>query len=207
MHQAQPLWREPTTLGAIDPTITANNGTTYLVWKVDGNAVGQPTPIFAAALSEDGLQVVGKPILLITDDQPWENGLVEGPWITQPANSSFFYLFYSGCGYASTCYAIGVARAPSPLGPYVKFAGNPILHTKDPETGVSFEGPGHCSVVARYPNKVGAPWVMVYHAWPHGGIGTHRMMMTDTVDWTSPDQWPRIAAGYPSETPQPSPPV
>ncbi len=175
---------------------------------MDGNAVGQPTPIFAAALDTLGLNVVGKPVLLITDDQPWENGLVEGPWIARPANSSFFYLFYSGCGYANPCYAIGVARAPTPLGPYTKYGSNPILHTRQPESSVSFEGPGHCSVVARYPTKAGAPWVMVYHAWPHGQVGTHRMLMTDVVDWSAPDQWPRIAqVGYPSETPQPSPPV
>lgn len=41
----------------------------------------------------------------------------------------------------------------------------------------SWEGPGHCSVV-KSPN---GKWLMIYHAWPRGGINTKRLMLLDEV--------------------------
>lgn len=34
---------------------------------------------------------------------------------------------------------------------------------------------------------------MVYHAWPHGQIGTKRVIMLDQIKWTA-DKWPSIGS-------------
>jgi beta-xylosidase len=51
-------------------------------------------------------------------------------------------------------YAIGYAIAPSPLGPFIKYDGNPII-----QKGDNIFGPGHCSVTKASDGQL---W-MVYH--------------------------------------------
>ena len=68
-----------------------------------------------------------------------------------------YYVFYSGNAYDTVDYAIGVAQAPSPLGPFTK-AGGPIL-----STGGAWAGPGHCSVV----DTPAGDTYMIFHAWRH----------------------------------------
>lgn len=138
----------------------------------------------------------GPATLLLKNDQSWENGIVEGQWFVK--EGAYYYMFYSGCGYNNECYAIGVARATSPLGPYEKHTG-PIFKTKNPKTNVSWEGPGHCSVV----QSPSGQWLMFYHAWPHNQINTKRLMLLDTVKFVN--GWPTTEFGYPSETNQVDP--
>ncbi|MCP3166275.1 glycoside hydrolase family 43 protein [Myxococcus qinghaiensis] len=164
-------------MGMIDATFfTDTAGTGYLVWKADGNAVGQPTPIYGQALSADGLSLVGTRRTLITNNLGWEGGVVEAPWVV--ARGGYYYLFYSGNAYYNSTYAVGVARATSPLGPYTK-AGAPIL-----ATGGGWVGPGHNSVV----NGPGGETVMVYHAW--NSAHTARVMLVDAISW--PNGWPAV---------------
>jgi beta-xylosidase len=66
-------------------------------------------------------------------------------------------------------------------------------------TNKSWEGPGHCSVVRSPKGK----WLMFYHAWPHGEIGTKRVMLLDEVTFVS--GWPKVNDGFPSETAVPDP--
>lgn len=99
---------------------------------------------------------------------------------------------FIGCGYANDCYAVGVAVANNPLGPYTKNPNNPILRTRSPMTSASWEGPGHCSVVKSPEGK----WLIFYHAWPHGAIGTKRLMLLDEVKFTG--TWPTVNDGFPS---------
>jgi arabinan endo-1,5-alpha-L-arabinosidase len=66
-------------------------------------------------------------------------------------------------------------------------------------TSASWEGPGHCSVVKSPEGK----WLMFYHAWPHGAIGTKRLMLLDEVKFTG--IWPTVNDGFPSETKIPDP--
>ena len=56
----------------------------------------------------------------------------------------------------------------------------------------SWEGPGHCSVV-KSPN---GKWLMIYHAWPRGGINKKRLMLLDEVKFIG--QWPQVNNGSPS---------
>lgn len=138
-------------MGMIDPTFYRDNNTNYLIWKEDANDPAHCsrncyTRIFLSPLDESGTKVLlprDKWVVLIQQSQSWEGPLVEAPWIIFNPATDYYYLFYSGNGYASRGYAVGVARAHTLAGPWTKYPANPILHT-----GTSvFYGPGHCSVV------------------------------------------------------------
>lgn len=158
--------------GVIDATVFTVSNTKYLVYKVDGNAHGQPCLIYAIQLSATGTSVGGPATLLLRNDLSWEGGIVEGPWFIKEGN--YYYLFYSSCAYNNECYSVGVARSTNALGPYEKHP-TPILHTRNPKTNQSWLGPGHCSVV----RKTNGKWLMIYHAWPRNGLNTKRVMLLD----------------------------
>ncbi len=167
-------------------------GQSYLVWKDDGNAFGKPTPIWGQKLAPDGLSVVGGKAKLITNDLGWEGSVVEGPWVTR--RGSDYYLFYSGNAYYNASYAVGVAHATSPLGPYTK-AGAPILTSHG-----AWAGPGHGSVV----KAPGGDDVLVFHAWEASHIGQDpgRVPLVDRIQW--PGAWPTMI-GAPSSASRPMP--
>jgi arabinan endo-1,5-alpha-L-arabinosidase len=149
-----------------------------LLWKVEGNPVGKPTPIKIQPLATDGLSVTGNATTLISNTLAWEGALIEGPWMIE--RGSYFYLFYSANGFADPNYSVGVARATSPLGPFVK-GGSKILATKGHWTG-----PGHGSIV-RGPS---GGWVHVYQRWVVGQIlkPPGRVVLVDRLQWEN--NWP-----------------
>jgi GH43 family beta-xylosidase len=168
-------------MGLIDPTEIDAPGGPYVVWKEDGNALGKPTPINAQPLAANGLSVVGSPTTLITNDQAWEGAVTEAPFMIEKAGT--YYLFYSGNSYANSSYAIGVARASAPTGPFTK-AGPPIL-----VTGGAWAGPGHCSVV----ETPAGDTAIVYAAWEQScinGAGCGRLDLVDEVLWQN--GWPSV---------------
>jgi len=171
-------------MGMIDVSEFADaSGDPYLVWKADGNAVGQHTPIYGQKLAANGTSLTGSRATLITNDRSWEGPLVEGPWVLLHGGS--YYLFYSGNSYGNATYAVGVAKASSPLGPYTKL-GSPIL-----QSDVAWKGPGHCSVVTTPAGNT----VMVYHAWQAGhvnGSGDTRHLLIDNMVWSG--GWPSVPA-------------
>ncbi len=174
-----PLLHDPNP-GVIDAThFEGPDGTHYLIWKTAG-APGRRTPIHIQPLTADGLSLRGSKATLITNDLAWEGPLVEGPWMIQ--RGTYYYLFYSGNSFDSTRYAVGVARATSPLGPFTKL-GPPIL-----TSNYAWSGPGHGSVV-RGP---GGEWVHVYHAWEAGHVGEApgRVVLVDRIDWRG--GWPHM---------------
>jgi GH43 family beta-xylosidase len=181
-------------MGLIDATEFADAaGAPYLVWKEDGNAVGKPTPIYGQPLAANGLALTGSRTTLITNDRPWEGAVVEGPWVI--AHGGTWYLFYSGNSYADGRYALGVARAASPLGPYEKLP-DPIVVTNG-----TWVGPGHGSVVEAPSGET----VLLYHAWAAGhvnGPGDSRLVLLDPVTWSN--GWPRLP-GAPSAVYRPHP--
>ncbi len=179
--------------GVIDAhEFDAPDGRHFLVWKVDGNAVGLATPIYIQQLGDDGVTLLGARTEILRNDRAWEGALVEGPWMIH--HDGFYYLFYSANAYASARYALGVARASSPLGPFEK-AADPILVSNG-----SFGGPGHGSVVL----GPSGDWVLVYHAWRADSIGTApgRLVLVDRISWR--DGWPHMDAA-PSPRSQPLP--
>ena len=181
-------------MGLIDATMYQHtDGALYLYWKEDGNAVGRRTPIHGQRLAPDGLSLTGPAPTLITNDLAWEGGLVEAPWVVSEGAS--VYLFYSANAFYDGRYAVGVARASSPLGPFTK-RGAPIV-----ATGGSFVGPGHGSVI----DAPSGGQALVYHAWREGYVNTPgegREVLVDRVTWSG--GWPALA-GAPSGAPRANP--
>ncbi len=180
-----PILNEPE--GSIDPCFARDeHGQPFLIWKTDGNSVGRPTPIHAQPLTPDLLHLTGAPVQLITNDAPWEAGVVEGPSILR--HSHRFYMFYAGntcCGHACQ-YAEGVARASHLLGPWEKFPHNPLIDAND-----HWRCPGHGTAV----HGLAGQDYLLYHAYPAGGtIYVGREAVLDHIRW-SEDGWPVINAG------------
>ncbi|WP_076262476.1 glycoside hydrolase family 43 protein [Intrasporangium flavum] len=155
-----PLVCEQDQGGSIDASpFVASDGTAYLYWKNDGNAVGMDTWISVQRLSADGLHLEGEPKRLVKQDLPWEGSLVEAPFVWE--RGGVFHLFYSANDYGSDKYAVGHATATSPTGPFTKDP-EPVLTSTDVAAG-----PGHCALF----EHDGTVW-MVYHAWDPGAVGS-----------------------------------
>jgi arabinan endo-1,5-alpha-L-arabinosidase len=140
--------------------------------------------------------------------EPYER-LVEAPWIH--ARHGRYYLFYSGddCCSEDPAYAVMVARAEHPLGPYEKpaevrgeWGANVVLHYSD-----RWVGPGHNAVVT---DAAGTDW-LVYHAIDPANPdqpaveARKRPMLIDRIEWK--DGWPRVARDEPSAGVQSAPVV
>jgi len=134
-----------TALGkSIDPFIFIDDdGSKYLyfVKLQEGNR------IFSAELKDDlsGIKpgTVTSCLNAVVHPQQWENmedkewSVTEGPTILK--HEGTYFLFYSANDYRSIYYAVGYATAPSPMGPWTKYPGNPVLN-KD---SIGQNGPGH----------------------------------------------------------------
>ncbi|HEU5061413.1 MAG TPA: family 43 glycosylhydrolase, partial [Kofleriaceae bacterium] len=181
-------------VGVIDAShFEDGDGKHYLLYKIDGNSQGQPTPIYLRELAADGLSFAAgsQPVeLLRNDPSSWEGGVVEAPWLVRRRGT--YYLFYSGNVYDHR-YRTGVARSAALAGPYEKL-GPPILGNNE-----RWVGPGHGSIVA-----LGDGDYFVYHAWPAAPGGVHdqaagRHVLVDRIEWGA-DGWPHIHDGTPSRT-------
>jgi beta-xylosidase len=156
---SKPLVCEEDQGGSIDASpFVAADGTAYLYWKNDGNAIGLDTWISVQRLSTDGLRLEGEPKRLLRQDLPWEGQLVEAPFVWE--RDGVFHLFYSANDYGSADYAVGHATASSPTGPFTKDP-DPVLTSTEVAAG-----PGHCALFEQ-DGRV----LMVYHAWPPDSIG------------------------------------
>ena len=74
--------------------------------------------------------------MLLEPTEPWENAkasVVECGYLVK--HGGIYYLLYSGGNYNST-YGTGYATSESPLGPFTKYAYNPILVSNDQAFGV-----------------------------------------------------------------------
>jgi hypothetical protein len=81
--------------GSIDPSVhIAIDGSAYLYWKSDDNAIGRRAVLWGARLSADGMSVTGNRVALARADRAWEAGIVENPAMVH--TTSGFTLFYSG---------------------------------------------------------------------------------------------------------------
>ncbi|KAJ7624354.1 Arabinanase/levansucrase/invertase [Roridomyces roridus] len=141
--QAQPIVCNAGAGGVIDASgFEAPGGQLYLVWKVDGNSIGQPTPIFIQPLASNGFTLQGSPTQLITND-PVDGGLVEAPSLVYW--QGWYYLFFSSNSYNTLNYDVSYAVATSATGPYTKVqAPNAPLLTSGK---CSTAGPGGATVI------------------------------------------------------------
>lgn len=154
-----PLVCEKNRGGSIDAhAFRDTDGSRYLYWKNDGNAVGVDTYISVQRLNAAGTKLVGQPKRLFKETLGWEGRLVEAPFMWKHGDT--YHLFYSANAYDSADYAVGHAVADSPLGPFTKDK-EPVLVSNSVAAG-----PGHCALFERN----GKVW-MAYHAWPPDAIG------------------------------------
>ena len=176
--------------GSIDASpFRDDDGALYLLWKNDANSLNQTTWIYAQRLSDDGLDLEGEPARLVSNDQGWEGGVVEGPVMWK--EDERYYLFFSGNDYSGDLYAVGYATCEGPLGPCEDAPENPIL-----KSACEASGPGHHSLI-----RVGdATWAL-YHAWPASSGEDKRTMWLDRLEWN--DGKPVVAGPTCGEQPGP----
>lgn len=124
---------------------------------IDGKHTSQ---IYVAELHKDLKSFATKPILATTPNQTWENPDREWRWNEGSfvmKHKKTYYLMYSANVYDSPDYSVGYATATHPLGPWMKYAGNPILKK---DMSIHASGPGHNSVTTSPDEK---ELYIVYH--------------------------------------------
>jgi len=177
------------------------SGRSYLYWGSDGS------PIYARELAEDRTRfAAGSEAVAVLEpdpDRPYE-GLIEAPWVH--VHDGTYYLFYSGddcCSWPDPGYAVMVARADSPLGPFKRRGpGNQHIVL---EASERWEAPGHNAVAV---DDAGRTW-LVYHAidsrkpYQPAIEAVRRPMLIDPIEWV--DGWPTVAGRAPSEGAAPRP--
>jgi hypothetical protein len=176
--------------GAIDPSIFMDGDTPYLLWKSDGDCCKLPTVIYSQQLAPDGLTTAGPPNRLITADQAWEAGIVEGPSMVKvddpPEGSttgSTYDLFYSANNWNSADYAVGIAECTSVAGPCTKTLTGPWMRSAQ-----QYSGPGG----QEFFQNPGGVW-MVHHGFLPGQAGTpdgQRRIYLDLLDFKGNDPVP-----------------
>lgn len=124
--------------GAIDAnTFVANDGTRYLTWKNDGNAIGQPSTLWLTRTLNNGTSLTGGNTAMLTS-----SSVIEAPDLVQ--RGSQFVLLYSGGGYTDCNYLTSYATAPSLGGPWT-VAYRPLMTTASFDNRVC--GPGGADFV------------------------------------------------------------
>ena len=110
--------------GSIDPEPFVDaDGSLYLLWKSDANALNLDAWIYSQRLSDDGRTLLGEPLRLITRDQEWERPLVENP--SMVLQNGVYYLIYSANWWEGGNYALGYAICDGPSGPCTKPSDEP----------------------------------------------------------------------------------
>jgi beta-xylosidase len=121
----------------------------------------------------DPLTKRGEPRIVVRPTEEWERrnaAVTEGPVVLKRAG--IYYLMYSGNGADWPDYAIGYATARSPVGPFEKYAGNPIARRSQ-----TVLGPGH-HCVAEGPD--GRLWLVYHQKWD-AGHNFHRFLAIDPL--------------------------
>ena len=115
---------------------------------------------------DDPVTVTGEwEYLLKTQIASWEGLVNEAPWMIK--RNGVYYLMFSGNGANLPLYAVGYATSADPMGPFVKYEGNPILSV---DWARDFYGPGHNSVSY----GPGGEMLMFYHTKKSGSVAWER---------------------------------
>lgn len=147
-------------------------------------------PILVQELASDRLRFMpgSSPLALLQREpqRPYRR-LIEGAWVI--LRGEYYYLFFSGdrCCDREPRYAVMVARARDPLGPFEQLEA-PIL-----EADGAWLAPGHNSVIA---DAAGRDWIVYHaiHAQRHAARaepGVERVLLVDRLEYR--DGWPALA--------------
>ncbi|WP_405058056.1 family 43 glycosylhydrolase [Kribbella sp. NBC_01505] len=154
--------------GAIDAnTFVDRDGSRYLVWKNDGNAIGKPSTLWLTKTTDNGKTLVGGNSALLSS-----NGIAEAPDLVQ--RDGRYLLFFSTNGYNDCNYQSTYATATSLAGPWT-VQQRPLMTTQAFDGHVC--GPGGADFVG---DKV------FLHGWANGS----RHLYVADVGW--PNDWPVV---------------
>jgi beta-xylosidase len=178
--EAEPL------VPAIDPSIVEDPSTDqlYMFWS------DQPNQIWAGELSPSGTTMEPQVREVLHVSEPFEcdprdhSCTIEAPEPFYVGGN--FYLLYSGASTWDSSYAVGVASAPAPFGPFVKL-GHPILRQ-----GGGFYSTGHTSEPVLGPD--GNAYIL-YHARTSPGVhrpSDTRYLMLARFGWAN--GWPTVVS-------------
>lgn len=131
----------PSPIKQIDPFVFIDNdGKKYLyhIRLTNGNR------IFVAEMKDDLSAIIPETVSeCIAATEEWENTansnwpVAEGPSVLK--HNGLYYLFYTANDFRNPDYAVGYATGSSPLGPWKKYEGNPIINKEL----ICKNGPGH----------------------------------------------------------------
>ena len=145
-------------------------------------------------LAPDRLE--GRPTRVTFPSQRWEGPYGDWYWNEAPyvlKRRGTYFQLYSGGFFDDASYAVGIATAPSPRGPWRKYRRNPILRGRTP-----IHGPGHNSIV--YGPDAATPYA-VYHGYVGDERG--RKIHIDRLRWAG--DRPLIDGPTAGEQPLPPP--
>lgn len=127
-----------------------------------------------------------KPIVYPGKDKTYSN-LIEGSWLDY--NKGIYYLYYSGdncCGEKAN-YAVMIARASNPLGPFERLGEvNRSLNSTILEKDSVYLAPGHNSI---FKDEKGKKWI-AYHAIERSHKEKGRVMCINRI--TYKNGWPVV---------------
>lgn len=142
----QPIWGEK----SIDTSLFIDDdGTPYLYFVrfTDGNV------IWVAEMNDDLTGIKQETLTeCIKAEEPWELSqdkpakVAEGPSVLK--KNGIYYLIYSANHFESKNYGVGYATSDSPMGPWTKYVGNPILQRVDELMGTGHGVPFFARTVA-----------------------------------------------------------
>jgi beta-xylosidase len=175
---------------AIDPQLFQDDdGKMYLYYVHFDNGFK-----LSAQRMRDPVTKQGDPVVVIYPSEEWEmrsGWVTEGPFMLK--HNGTYYLMYSGSGADTPNYGIGYATSKSPMGPFTKYKGNPIVHR-----GGNVIGPGHHCVIEGPDGKL---WMLYHQKW-NDNISYHRFLALDPI-WF--DDQGVLHARTSRDTPEPAP--
>lgn len=107
----------------------------------------------------------------VNKDRRWEEGSTT--WERTVNGKTVYYLTYSANNYVTAEYGVGYATASSPLGPFKKYAGNPVLSQN---ATMGMYSTGHGGIIA---SPDGSQLYYVHHGRPNPT--TNRRMYTERL--------------------------
>jgi GH43 family beta-xylosidase/uncharacterized protein YjdB len=154
---------------------TDDNGKKYIYFV----RFNQGNVIWMAELSDDMKSMKEDTLQFVfRATQDWElsqkkpvASINEGPFMIK--HNGTYYLTYSGNHFESPDYGVGYATAPTPTGPWTKYAYNPIM-----KSNTIVPGAGHHSLIY---SPDGTELFMVYHTHYKAGTTEPRKLAIDRV--------------------------
>lgn len=167
--EKRPIWDEK----SIDTSLFIDtDGTPYLYFVrfTDGNV------IWVAQLTDDLTALKTETLTeCVKVSEPWELAqdkvarVAEGPSVLKQGDT--YYLLYSANHFESKSYGVGYTTSKSPLGPWKKYAGNPILQRTDGLVGTGHGAPFQC---------IDGTWKYIFHAhWSESNVQPRTSFIKD----------------------------